>query len=65
MCPIANNIAPIENIIPNLSQLTVNHILIVAQKIETPKLIIAKNIKISAIKFKIVLIISIILQKIK
>ena len=62
---MANNIAPIENIIPNLSQLTVNHILIVAQKIETPKIIVAKNVKISDIKCKIVLIISIILQKIK
>ena len=62
---MANNIAPIENIIPNLSQLTVNHILIVAQTIETPKIIVAKNVKISDIKFKIVLIISIILQKIK
>ena len=65
MCPIANNIAPTENNKPNISQLTVTHMLIIAQKIVTPKIIIAKNVNISDIKCKIVLIISKILQKIK
>ena len=64
MCPIANSIAPIEKNKPNLSQLTVANIPITAQIIETPRIIIAKNVNISDIKCKIVLIISKILQKV-
>ena len=64
MCPIANNIAPTEKNKPNISQLTVTHMLSIAQKIVTPKIIIAKNVRISDIKCKIVLIISKILQKV-
>ena len=64
MCPIANNIVPIKKNKPNLSQLTVANIPITAQIIEIAMVIIAKNINISDIKCKIVLIISKILQKI-
>ena len=64
MCPIANSIAPIEKNKPNLSQLTVANIPITAQIIEIAMVIIAKNINISDIKCKIVLIISKILQKV-
>ena len=64
MCPIANSIVPIKKNKPNLSQLTVANIPITAQIIEIAMVIIAKNINISDIKCKIVLIISKILQKV-
>ena len=62
---MANNIAPIENKKHNPSQFIVKNIPHIPIIIAAHIIIVAKSVRISDIKCKIVLIISIILQKIK
>ena len=62
---MANNIAPIENKKPNPSQFIIKNIPHMPIIIAAHIIIVAKSMRISDIKCKIVLIISIILQKFK